>query len=389
MKNSKHRIKYNILSIMLSFLILISGILPVNIGTNEICASEQEIDLNAIPDYSGEPYIVINDNVPNLSISDAEEGSFEQYSSLDELGRCGTAYANIGIDLMPTEERGSIGSVKPSGWHTVKYDNVDGKYLYNRCHLIGYQLSGENANSENLITGTRYLNIEGMLPFENMVTDYIKETGNHVLYRVTPIFKENNLIASGVHMEAVSAEDDGEGIMYNVYCYNVQPGIVIDYATGDSYEDNNNNVDFNIVDNTPNTTTYTAIAKVNVRSAETTESEVLGQIEYGAHAEVISVSGEWAKILFCDQPAYVAAAYLVEGSSLPQQEVVQQPVEESVVVSQTEEPVQQQASEAMVWIPNSGKKYHSRKGCSNMKNPTQVTIDQAISMGYEPCKKCY
>lgn len=160
--------------------------------------------------------------------------SFETYSPLDELGRCGVAYANVGKDIMPETERGSIGQIKPSGWHTVKYDCVDGKYLYNRCHLIGYQLSGENANERNLITGTRYLNIEGMLPFENLVADYVEETGNHVLYRVTPVYKEDNLLVSGVLMEGYSVEDRGEDICFCIYAYNVQPGIIIDYRTGDS-----------------------------------------------------------------------------------------------------------------------------------------------------------
>lgn len=194
------------------------------------------VKLADIPEYNGEAYVEINDNVPDFPDDDFTTTSFETYSDLDSSGRCGVAYANIGQDLMPTEKRGSIGQVKPSGWHTVKYDNVDGKYLYNRCHLIGYQLTAENANQKNLITGTRYLNTEGMLPFENMVADYIKETGNHVLYRVTPIFDGNNLVASGVQMEAESVEDKGEGILYNVFCYNVQPGISIDYATGDSSE---------------------------------------------------------------------------------------------------------------------------------------------------------
>ena len=160
--------------------------------------------------------------------------SFEYYGELDELGRCTVAYASIGKDLMPTEKRGSIGSVKPTGWHTVKYDIVDGKYLYNRCHLIGYQLTAENANKNNLITGTRYLNVDGMLLFENLVADNIKETNNHVLYRVTPIFTGDNLLADGVLLEAESVEDNGEGISYNVFCYNVQPGVKIDYVTGDS-----------------------------------------------------------------------------------------------------------------------------------------------------------
>ena len=185
--------------------------------------------------YSGQPYVEVNGNQPFFTKEELVTESFEQYSPLDSLGRCGVAYANVGLDTMPTEERGSIGQVKPSGWQTVKYDCVDGKYLYNRCHLIGYQLTAENANKQNLITGTRYLNVEGMLPFENMVADYVKETGNHVLYRVTPIFEGNNLVASGVEMEAMSVEDNGEGVCFNVYCYNVQPGVTIDYATGDSW----------------------------------------------------------------------------------------------------------------------------------------------------------
>lgn len=192
-------------------------------------------DLSEIPEYSGEAYTVLNDNVPDFSADDFTSNSFETYSDLDEFGRCGIAYANIGQDLMPTEKRGNIGQVKPSGWHTIKYDNVDGKYLYNRCHLIGYQLTAENANEKNLITGTRYLNTEGMLPYENMVADYIKETDNHVLYRVTPVFDGDDLVASGVQMEAESVEDDGDGIQFNVFCYNIQPGISIDYATGDSW----------------------------------------------------------------------------------------------------------------------------------------------------------
>ena len=197
--------------------------------------SASSLDLSEISEYSGEAYTVLNDNVPDFPDDDFTSDSFETYSDLDELGRCGIAYANIGQDLMPTEKRGNIGQVKPSGWHTVKYDNVDGKYLYNRCHLIGYQLTAENANEKNLITGTRYLNTEGMLPFENMVADYIKETDNHVLYRVTPVFDGDNLVASGVQMEAESVEDGGDGIQFNVFCYNVQPGISINYATGDSW----------------------------------------------------------------------------------------------------------------------------------------------------------
>lgn len=197
-------------------------------------ASVADVDLDEIPPFTTEPYVTVNGNQPKFEEDELVVESYEFYSELDSLGRCGMTVACIGRDLMPTEERGSIGSVKPSGWQTVKYDIVDGKYLYNRCHLIGFQLTGENANTKNLITGTRYLNIEGMLPFENMVADYIKETGNHVLYRVTPVYDGNNLVAHGVQMEGWSVEDNGEGICFNVYCYNNQPGIVIDYATGNS-----------------------------------------------------------------------------------------------------------------------------------------------------------
>lgn len=187
-----------------------------------------------VPAYSGQAYAVLNENVPYFDTANLSPKSYETYSPLDSLGRCGMAAACVGQDLMPTEERGSIGQVKPSGWHTVKYDCVDGKYLYNRCHLIGYQLTAENANVSNLVTGTRYLNTEGMLPFENMAADYIKETGNHVEYHVTPVFKGDNLLADGVLMEGYSVEDQGDGVCFCAFAYNVQPGVNIDYATGDS-----------------------------------------------------------------------------------------------------------------------------------------------------------
>ena len=202
---------------------------------SEVPNSESEVFIDGIPAFSGDPYVVINENEPAFTSDEITTDSFESYSPLDSLGRCGVAFACIGTDLMPTEDRGSIGQVKPTGWHTVKYDCVDGKYLYNRCHLIGYQLSGENANERNLITGTRYMNVDGMLPFENMVADYVQETGNHVMYRVTPYYDGNNLLANGVQVEAMSVEDDGDGILFNVYVYNAQPGVVIDYATGDSW----------------------------------------------------------------------------------------------------------------------------------------------------------
>lgn len=199
--------------------------------------TENFVSVNDIPEFDDKtPYVIINNNNPDFDDEDLVTESYENYSPLDELGRCGVAMACIGTDIMPTEERGSIGQVKPSGWHLIKYDNVDGKYLYNRCHLIGYQLTGENANTQNLITGTRYLNVEGMLPFENMIADYVKTTGYHVIYRVTPIFEGENLLASGVQMEGMSVEDGGKGIRFNVYAYNSQPGITINYLNGESCE---------------------------------------------------------------------------------------------------------------------------------------------------------
>ena len=236
--------KLVIVSLLLALSVSISGCSQGNSNNNSNGNANNNTDQNGnviesvslenLPEYKDSPYVVINDNIPFFTEDDYTEKSFEIYSELDALGRCGVAYANIGIDIMPTEDRGNIGSVKPTGWQTVKYDIVDGKYLYNRCHLIGFQLTGENANKENLITGTRYFNVDGMLPFENMVADYVKETENHVLYRVTPMYEGDNLVASGAQMEAWSVEDDGEGICFNIFVYNVQSGIEIDYATGES-----------------------------------------------------------------------------------------------------------------------------------------------------------
>lgn len=192
--------------------------------------------LDGIPAYSGSPYVEINNNIPEFSELDKSRGAFEYYSPLDYLGRCGSAFILAGPETMPTEDRKDIDEIKPTGWHSVRYDGiVDGGSLYNRCHLLGFQISGENANDRNLITGTRYMNSEGMLPFEDAVADYIRNTSNHVLFRVTPLFTENNLVADGVQMEAYSLEDAGRGVSFNIFCYNVQPGITIDYTTGESH----------------------------------------------------------------------------------------------------------------------------------------------------------
>ncbi len=261
---------------------------------------------DAIPAYDGKAYVAVNNNEPFFTDSDMITTAFENYSDLDSLGRCGVAYANICKDIMPTEERGKIGMIKPSGWHTVKYDVIKDRYLYNRCHLIGYQLAGENANPKNLITGTRYLNVEGMLPFENLVADYVNNTGNHVLYRVTPMFSGSNLVANGVLIEAKSVEDNGGGILFNVYCYNVQPGVGINYENGDSWLDG---------------TTGSASSGSDTSATENSDADSSN-------------------------------------------------------------------SETMVHITATGKKYH-RAGCRTLKkSDTEVTLDEAKSMGLSPCGIC-
>ena len=214
---------------------LLTLLLLLSLTACQLSQSQSTFSLEEVPAYGGQAYVELEGNVPTFTQEELEEFPVEEYSALDWLGRCGTARATVGLDTMPTEERGEIGQVKPSGWHLAKYECVDGKYHYNRCHLIGYQLTGENANEENLITGTRYLNVTGMLPFENEVADYVEDTGNHVYYQVTPIFSDSELVARGVQMEALSVEDGGEGVCFNVYVYNVQPGVVIDYATGESW----------------------------------------------------------------------------------------------------------------------------------------------------------
>lgn len=243
-----------------------------------------------VPSFAGEPFVVINDNNPEFTENELTQKAYEYYSELDSYGRCGYAMACVGIELMPTEERESISSVKPSGWVQAQYSWVDGDSLYNRCHLIGFQLTGENANKQNLITGTRYMNVEGMLPFENMIADYIKETGNHVLYRVTPVYDANNLVARGVQLEAASVEDKGAGICFNVYVYNNQPGVIIDYATGESRAENSDNNDktdssvSNYILNTSSKKFHTstcaqakAISKDNVKAFSGTKDELLAE----------------------------------------------------------------------------------------------------------------
>ncbi|MBE6155035.1 MAG: hypothetical protein E7163_05675 [Firmicutes bacterium] len=233
-KKKKYNNGLKILVILFLFGSVISTYYQNEIENFILNLTQESYAIDSIPEYSGKSFIVINDNIPNFNENDKTSDSYEKYSNLDFLGRAGVAVANIGKDLMPTEERESIGMIKPSGWHTIKYDIVDGKYLYNRCHLIGFQLTGENANEKNLITCTRQMNTGKMLEYENKIANYIRKTNNHVLYRVTPIYIDNNRLASGVQMEALSIEDNGRGIKFNVYVYNVQDGIEIDYKTGES-----------------------------------------------------------------------------------------------------------------------------------------------------------
>lgn len=239
--NMRKRNHYPAVAFLLLLALLFGGCSYAQPGLDTQAVQEntqKSYESTDIPAYAGNSFVILDGNKPSFSKQDRERtDAFETYSDLDELGRCGVAYANICKELMPTEERGAIGMVKPTGWHTVKYDNVEGKYLYNRCHLIGYQLAGENANEKNLITGTRYLNVTGMLKFEDQVADYVKATDHHVLYRVTPVFEGDNLVATGLEMEAYSVEDSGKGVSFHVFVYNIQPGITIDYATGESWTD--------------------------------------------------------------------------------------------------------------------------------------------------------
>ena len=298
------------------------------------------VSLDAIPAYDGKAYVAINNNEPFFMDNDMTTTAFENYSDLDSLGRCGVAYANICKEIMPTEKRGKIGMIKPSGWHTVKYDVIKDRYLYNRCHLIGYQLAGENANPKNLITGTRYLNVEGMLPFENLVADYVNNTGNHVLYRVTPMFSGSNLVANGVLIEAKSVEDNGGGILFNVYCYNVQPGIGINYENGDSWLDG------------------------------TTPQEQSGQTDTPQNEGSQSSDGSGAG---------------GSGSSSSTTGNVSSGSDSSAAENSVSDSLN---SETMVHITATGKKYH-RAGCRTLKkSDTEVTLDEAKSMGLSPCGIC-
>ena len=253
------------------------------VGENRPVTDDGVLSYRDVPAFEGNPYVYVNDGEPTFTDEQrAAEPGHEHYGELDELGRCTAAFAVVGPETQPTEKRGSIGEIRPSGWQMAKYDFVDGKYLYNRCHLIGYQLTGENANEKNLITGTRYLNIQGMLPFENAVADYVDATGNHVLMAVTPIFEGSELVARGVHMMAESVEDGGEGVAFNVFCYNVQPGVVIDYGTGESMleEDATPLPDVSGAESAPDTASEGAGAGEASEKGATGSAEGKGTTEY-------------------------------------------------------------------------------------------------------------
>ena len=253
------------------------------VGENRPVTDDGVLSYRDVPAFEGNPYVYVNDGEPVFTDEQrAAETGYERYGELDELGRCTAAFAVVGPETQPTEKRGSIGEVRPSGWQMAKYDFVEGKYLFNRCHLLGYQLTGENANERNLITGTRYLNVQGMLPFENAVADYVDATGNHVLMAVMPVFEGSELVARGVHMMAESVEDGGEGVAFNVFCYNVQPGVVIDYGTGESMleEDATPLPDVSGAESAPDTASEGAGAGEASEKGATGSAEDKGVAEY-------------------------------------------------------------------------------------------------------------
>lgn len=370
-------------NVFLCLLMALSLVCNLSVLSASAASQKEKITLNNLPAYSGEAYVELNDNVPDFSKKDMTSKAFEKYSELDDLGRCGVAYANVCTETMPTEERGNIGMIKPSGWQTVKYDNVEGKYLYNRCHLIGYQLTAENANEKNLITGTRYLNVEGMLPFENLVADYVEETDNHVLYRVTPIFKGDNLLASGVQIEAYSVEDKGKGVSFNVYCYNVQPGITIDYTNGDSKLS-----DGTIASITLNYTKYALeVGQSKTLVAVTSpESAVKSVTWYSSNNKIATVSKN-GKVTAVKAGTVTITAKTSNGLKATCKVTVKEKYDTTVINGS--------ANGNITYVLNTNTKKFHLPSCSSVKdmkdkNKQEVTCsrDEVIDMGYVPCKRC-
>ena len=343
--------------------------------------SAQNRALAAVPEYSGAASVTLNNNQPEFTDEEITTTSYEQYGALDSYGRCTTAIACIGTDLMPTEERGSIGMIKPTGWNQNKYPGIvdsEPPYLYNRCHLIGYQLTGENANECNLVTGTRYMNVDGMLPYENEVASYIKNTGNHVMYRVTPIFEDSNLLCSGVQMEAYSVEDSGKGISFNVYCYNVQPGVIIDYIDGSNSADpsytGSTSTEATIqqsgTDITDNNSATSGIDTANGTSAQSNSNTALA----GAAAATIAAESQ--------NSATTGSTTVGTTTS-------------SEAFTVTEEISESAESPACNYVANKNTKKFHYPSCSSvgdMKESNKLyyegTRDELISQGYEPCKRC-
>lgn len=377
-------VKRTFLSVLLAAALAFSSVIydvPASAATASSASSSAVVTLDNVPEYSGEAYVALNGNKPSFKKSQLTTKAFETYSELDDLGRCGVAFANICTDIMPTEERGAIGSVKPTGWHTIKYDCVDGKYLYNRCHLIGYQLAGENANEKNLITGTRYLNIEGMLPFENMVADYVKETENHVLYRVTPVFEGEDLLASGVQIEAYSVEDKGKGICFNVYCYNVQPGVQIDYATGDSSLDSS--VPAKSIKLNKTSVSVTAGKTVSLKAAVSPSNST----------DTVSWSTSNSKVATVNSKGVVTG--IKAGTATITVKTSNGKKASCKITVKAAGTAKATSSGSTKYILNTNTKKFHYPSCSSVnqmsdKNKKEYTgsREEVIAMGYDPCKRC-
>lgn len=369
-------------NVFLCLLMALSMICSLSVFPASAATPEEVITLENLPQYSGKAYVELNNNVPDFKNSELTTKAFEKYSELDKYGRCGVAYANVCSETMPTEERGTIGMVKPSGWHTVKYDCVDGKYLYNRCHLIGYQLTAENANEKNLITGTRYLNVGGMLPFENKVADYVEETDNHVLYRVTPVFKGNNLLASGVQIEAYSVEDKGKGICFNVYCYNVQPKITINYSDGSSELSSGTIASISL-----NYSQYTLTVGQTKTLTATVSPESTKVTWSSGNNSVATVNSE-GKVTANKAGIATITAQTANGLKATCKITVKSK-QTTTITNNTS------SSGKCTYVLNTNTKKFHLPTCSSVsdmkeKNKKEVSCsrDEVIDMGYTPCKRC-
>lgn len=369
-------------NVFLCLLMALSMICSLSVFPASAATPEEVITLENLPQYSGKAYVELNNNVPDFKNSELTTKAFEKYSELDKYGRCGVAYANVCSETMPTEERGTIGMVKPSGWHTVKYDCVDGKYLYNRCHLIGYQLTAENANEKNLITGTRYLNVEGMLPFENKVADYVEETDNHVLYRVTPIFEGNNLLASGVQIEAYSVEDKGKGICFNVYCYNVQPKITINYSDGSSELSSGTIASISL-----NYSQYT-LTVGQTKTLTATVSPESAKVTWSSNNNSVATVNSEGKVTA--NKAGIATITAQTSNGLKATCKITVKAKQTTTITNNTS-----ASGKCTYVLNTNTKKFHLPTCSSVsdmkdKNKKEVSCsrNEVIDMGYTPCKRC-